>query len=168
MTDLDFEALADEAERGYEIELNPAPPPELLQPFTGEVIPAGDVPKLAEALDQLRDLKHRLNLATQQFTDALVAESRRQGTKTLTAAGWEIKLSADSTVEWDVSVLTELLDAGLPQDRYDQLVTAVVTYKVDGRIVRQLEAASPEYKAIIERARTRVPKRVYATVQGQP
>jgi len=46
----------------------------------------------------------------------------------------------------------------LPQDRYEQLVTEVVTHKVDARVAKQLAGSNPAYAAIIERARRVDPK----------
>jgi hypothetical protein len=137
---------------------------DLVQPFTGELIAAGDVPKLAETIDELRALRQRANDAIAAFTQAVADESRRQGTKTLTADGWTVKLSPDSEPGWDVSVLTELLAAGLPEERYHALVTEVVSYKVDANVARQLEGASEVYAEIVGRARSRVPKNPYASV----
>jgi hypothetical protein len=137
---------------------------ELVQPFTGELIQPGDVPKLAETIDELRALRQRANDAIAAFTQAVVDESRRQGTKTLTADGWTVKLSADSEPGWDVTVLTELLDAGLPESRYRDLVAEIISYKVDANVARQIAGASDVYAEIIGRASSRIPKNPYASV----
>lgn len=145
-------------------ELAPTSTTELVQPLSGELVPADDVAGLARALAALREHRDRVNDAIAMFTAAAAEESARQGTRTLTADGWEIKLGPDTEINWDMEVLLELRTAGLPEDRFDQLVRATVEYKVDGRVVRQLEAASPVYAEIIDRARSRVPKRQYASV----
>ena len=44
-------------------------------------------------------------------------------------------------------------------ERWDALVTTVVTEKVDGRVAAQIAKANPEYAAIIYRAQSRKPKR---------
>jgi len=137
----------------------------VLQPLTGELIPAGDVPKLAEAIQEIRDYRDKLGRAIDALTEALINESHRQGTKTLTAAGLKIEVSADTQIDWDIDELDKLRDAGLPGDRYAQLVQTIVTHKVDGRVAKQLEGANDAYATIIDRARVRVPKKQYVTVK---
>ena len=140
-------------------------PAELLNPVTGELVPTSDLGKVAEALDTLRAARAALSDATAAFTEVIVAESKRQGTKTLTAAGVRLEVSADSEIQWDVEELLKLRDLGLPEDRYTALVTMVVSYKVNGSVARQIEGASPEYAAVVDRARVRVPKRPYVSVK---
>ncbi len=144
-----------------------AVPENLLQPVTGELIDRNDVAGIAGAVEQIRDAKRALDEALSMFTAAAADISRQHGTRTLTAGGYELVLSADSAIEWDTEMLaSELRRAGLPEERIDALLVATVTYKVDGRVVRQLEAASPLYAGIIDRARSRVPKRQYVTVKS--
>lgn len=141
-------------------------PVEILNPVTGELVPAGDVEVVTDNLLRLRDLRQQLTDAIAAFTDALVAESRRQGTRTLTAAGTKVQVSAPDAVEWDIEQLVDgLRAAGLPEARLNELVRSTVTYQVDGSVARQLAGASAEYKAAVEAAKRRVPKRQYVTVR---
>jgi hypothetical protein len=140
-------------------------PEELLNPFTGELVPSGDIARVAATLDDLREVRQRLNDAVALFTEAVIVESRRVGTRTLTAGGVKLELSADSTIEWDVEELLKLRDLGLPEARYDELVQQTVSFKVNGSVARQLEGASEEYAAVINRARIRVPRKQYVSLK---
>jgi len=65
---------------------------------------------------------------------------------------------------WLLDVLEELLEAGLPEERYNDLVIQEVSYKVSGLEAKRIAAANPEYASIIERARQRVQKAPYVKV----
>lgn len=143
-----------------------AVPEDLLNPFTGELVPSTDIARVAATLDDLREIRQKLNDAVAVFTEAVIAESRRVGSKTLTAGAVKLELSADSTIEWDVEELLKLRDLGLPEARYDELVQQTVSFKVNGSVARQLEGASEEYAAVINNARVRLPKKQYVTVKG--
>lgn len=147
-------------------ELEHIVPAELLNPMTGELVNVHDLPRLAEVIEALREHRQQVNDTMAAFTEAVAAESRRQGTRTLAAGDWVLELSADSAIEWDVPALFALENAGLPRERMNELVRSEITYKVDGRVARQLAGASPAYKAIIEAATVRVPRRQYVTVKG--
>ena len=108
------------------------PVAEVLQPLTGEMIPVRDIGRVARALAELRAHRERVAEALDAFTAAVVDESRRQGSRTLNVGDTVLTVSADSEIEWDVEVLDELRSLGLPEDRFDQLVTAVVS---DGALV---------------------------------
>jgi signal transduction histidine kinase len=140
-------------------------PEDLLNPFTGELVPTGDLARVAATLDDLRGIRQKLNDAVAAFTEAVIAESRRQGTRTLQAAGVRLEVSADNTIEWDVEELLKLRDLGLPEARYNELVQQTVTFKVNGSVARQLEGASEEYAKVIDRARVRVPRKQYVSVR---
>jgi hypothetical protein len=51
--------------------------------------------------------------------------------------------------EYDIAILRELVDAGLPEERWAELVT--YEPKVDGRVINQLRRV-PEYAAVIDLA----------------
>lgn len=136
----------------------------ILMPLTGELVPRGDAEALAGALDQLKAHQTEVKFAISAFTEAIVAEARRRGTKTLNLGAVKVTLSADTEVVWDVEELGKLLDAGLPVERFGELVSETVTYKVNAAVANQISGANDEYKEIVERARQRVPKTQYATV----
>lgn len=142
-----------------------AVPDELLNPLTGELVRTADLPAVAVALEQLREHRQQVADAIGAFSEAVVAESRRLGTRTLTAGAVRLEVSADSEIEWDVSHLFKLRGAGLPDERLDALVRPQVTYKIDGTVARQLAGSNPVYARIIDEAKVRVPKKPYVRVK---
>jgi hypothetical protein len=126
-------------------------------PQTGEVLDLTDAPAVGRALRDVRRLKQQLDEARRILEDALVEESRRVGTKTLHLGSVLAIVYGGEKVEWDVEELWKLRDAGLPEERLTALIKTEVTYKVDAAVARQIAAANPDYRAIIERARLVVP-----------
>lgn len=84
-------------------------------------------------------------------------EASRQGTKTLHLSNANVSVSGGSQVEWDVEELNKLLYAGLPVERFDDLVTVIVSYKVNAAVAKQISAANPDYAEIISKARSEAP-----------
>lgn len=140
--------------------------PELPNPLTGELVPLGDVPAVCGAIVMLDERIDLLLAAKRAFAEACVDESKRIGKKTLRPAGYEVKVGADTELEWDATVLLEQLPkAGLPEERLAELVTTTVEYKVNGSVAREVAGASDAYAAIIESAKGRRPKRVSVSVK---
>lgn len=139
---------------------------EVLNPITGELIEVADREKMAGAFEALRELKANADVALARFTEAVVEEVARIGSRTLTGdGGLKLVLGPDTEVEWDVPALSALRDAGLPEERMNDLVKTTVTFKVDAAVAKQLSSANPAYAAIIEAAKQRVPKRPYVQVK---
>lgn len=138
-------------------------PVELVNPMTGELIPADDIDKVATVVRELREMKDKVADATRVFSSILIEESTRQGARTLTAGGADFTVSAPDELEWDIEALAELRDLGLPEERYDALVVATVSYKVNGTEARKISGANPEYKRVIEGAKRRIPQRQYVS-----
>lgn len=132
-------------------------PTELVDVRSGELLPA--TPENAvELLTVVRDTRAKLLSLVKDCEAILLEESRRQGTKTLHLEAGTAEITGGSGIEWDIEELLKLRDVGLPEDRYNELVVATVTYKVDARVAKQLESANPAYAEIVERARSRVEK----------
>lgn len=126
---------------------------------TGEVIALDDPVGCAKALYEISQLEQRIRDIKSALREVIFDESIRLGTKTIhLEGGMTAKVSTPSDVQWDYDVLIELMEAGLPPERFEALVMAEVTYKVNGAIVKELEGANPKYGEIINRARTRVPR----------
>lgn len=135
------------------------PSTELVVPLTGEIISLEDPDQCARIFAEIKELEGQLRSLRGALGAVLMEESTRQGTKTLHfKGGITAKISAPMETQWDQEILLELLDAGLPQERFDMLVTTEISYKVDNSIVRELEGANEIYAEIIGRARTRFPK----------
>lgn len=142
-----------------------AEPETILMPLTGELVRADDPSKVAEAIEMLRDHKRKVDGAIAAFTAAAAEISKQKGTKTIhIGGGASLKISDGGKVEWDVTELVKLVGAGLPLERYEDLVTETVAYKVDGNVARQIAGSNPAYKKIIEQAKKRTPGRVSANV----
>lgn len=116
-------------------------------------------------LAHLRQFKMRVQEAIRGCEDVIIGEMSRTGIKTLRADGFTASAGTGTDVEWDIATLQELKAAGLPEERFRDLVTTVVSFKVNAAAAKQIAAANPEYAAIIERARRTVEKRRYVSVK---
>lgn len=131
-------------------------PDQILDIRTGELVPAADIPRVADILRHLREYKDSILAAIKLCEAAIVEESRRTGTKTLHLDGAEVTITGGPRLSWDVSVLEELRDVGLPDERFADLVVIEQTYKVNAAVAKQIEAANPVYGEIVGRARSYV------------
>jgi len=130
-------------------------PEAIVLPHTGELIDLADKPTVAVALDNVRQLEVELRALKQELTRALVEESSRVGSKTLHLEPWlDVEISGGTEVEWDHDELHKLRDAGLPEDRFDALVRATVTWRVSTQEANRIAKANPEYARIIGNARS--------------
>lgn len=127
-------------------------PAALLDVRTGELVEATP-DKAAELLVAMRQFKAQILDAVKACEYVLLEESQRQGTKTLRLQNVAAVVSGGSELDWDLDVLGELRAAGLPEERFNELVVATVTYRVNAAVAKQLAAANPIYASVIERAR---------------
>ena len=137
----------------------------LVNVLTGEQLPA-TVENAAAVLEAARTMKERLNDVIAAATLYLVAESAVRGTKTLNSGDVSVTLTGGATTDYDATDLMEALRiAGCPEDRIEQAVTEVVSYKVNRAVLTQLKAANEDYAAAIELAAHTVEKRWQASVK---
>ncbi len=132
-------------------------PQELLDVRTGELVPATPA-KATELLVAAREMRSRLMLLVKDCEAVLLDESRKQGTKTLHFDEGTATITGGTELVWNTDILLELRNRGLPEERYNELVVAHVTYKVDARVAKQLEAANEAYAEVIRMARSYEPK----------
>jgi hypothetical protein len=138
---------------------------ELVIPMTGEVLSRDDPSGCARAYYEIKELETKLKLLRGALAEVIMEESIKQGSKTLHfEQGMTAKISTPMEIQWDHDILAELVEAGLPGDRFEALVRAEVTYKVNQAVIRELEGANPVYAEIIERARTRFPRTPSVTI----
>lgn len=138
---------------------------ELVIPMTGEILSRDDPSGCARAYYEIKELETKLKLLRGALAEVIMEESVKQGSKTLHfEQGMTAKISTPMEIQWDHDILAELVDAGLPGDRFEALVKAEVTFKIDGSIIRELEGANPVYAEIIDRARTRFPRTPSVTI----
>jgi hypothetical protein len=138
---------------------------ELVIPMTGEVLSRDDPSGCARAYYEIKELETKLRRLRGALAEVIMEESVKQGSKTLHfEQGMTAKISTPMEIQWDHDILAELVDAGLPGDRFEALVKAEVSFKIDGSIIRELEGANPVYAEIIDRARTRFPRTPSVTI----
>ncbi len=142
----------------------------VLNPVTGELIPASDVNGVAEAVKGLRALNAQIRDAIADATSILVDESRRQGTKTLALQDVTVEIRGGTETVWDTEKLSDGLEAaGCPIERIREVIKVEVAYKVDARVAKQLASANEDYAAVLESAKTTVEKPYYVRVkEGEP
>lgn len=140
---------------------------ELVVPLTGEVVSLDDPAHCAKVMREVRDIEGKLRELKSYLGEALLEESRRQGTKTLHFPGLEVKINTPTEISWDYEVLSELQQAGLPEERFDDLVMTEVTYRVNGSVAKSISASNPVYDEIIQRAQTRIPKSPSVSVNAK-
>jgi hypothetical protein len=128
---------------------------ELALPATGELIDLADAPAVARAYTELAYLETRIRESKRVLRDALIAESRRRGTKTLRLAGGLVaRIKTKKDIVWDLEELEKLHELGLPEERYNELVQETVSYKVSAVVAKQIAGANEDYAKVIEQART--------------
>jgi len=132
---------------------------------TGEIVPATDANRVADILKHLKDYRTQIGHAIRQCETALIETSKERGTKTLHLDGVEVQISGGPALQWDVEILEELSAAGLPDDRYTELVTIEQTYKVNASVAKSIAASNPVYAEIVERARSYQDKPMYVRVK---
>lgn len=142
----------------------------LVAPHTGELLNLNDAPAVARALTELRDHRQAVNDATSVLTDALVQHAQRAGKKTLHLHGvGKVELSGgpDSAVHWDLEILEQLRAAGLPEDRWNELVRTDISYSVNAAVAKQIESSGNErYREIVGMARQRADRPWRAQVKS--
>lgn len=137
---------------------------ELVLHHSGEIVDLDDAVQCARALSEIRTLEQNLRELKTELTQAIVAEGRRQGTKTIQVDdGLNAVLSGGTETHWDIETLEQLLVVGLPQDRYDALVRTEISFKVNEREALRIGGANPEYARIIAAAKTQYDKPVYVS-----
>jgi hypothetical protein len=144
------------------------PPPGgvLVHPRTGELVPVDSPDACVKLLGEVRELERNLRELKGELTAALTVEFQRQGTKTLEFSGVKAVLGPTEETVWDIEILNELLDCGLPEARFNELVTTEITYKVNASVAKQLSMNS-EYASVITRAQSKIPKSGYVSLKQE-
>jgi hypothetical protein len=128
-------------------------PEYLLDLRTGEQLaPTAD--NAAELIGRLREYRREAMTAIQACEAILIEASRIAGTKTLHLEGATATVYGGPQTDYDLETLAKLREHGLPEERWNALVKETVSYKVDGRVIKQLEGSgNPNYAAVIRNAR---------------
>ena len=132
---------------------------------TGEIVDLSDVEQCVAALKELGAMSDRIKEARSVLAKALARIAADRATKTFhLPSGVSAVVNEPKETIWDVTVLEELVAAGLPADRFNDLVSYEQRVKVDAGEARRIAAAKPEYGEIIERAKTVRDKAPYVTI----
>jgi hypothetical protein len=122
-------------------------------PLLGLVVSPTAPQEVAEALGAVREAKRLLDEARGELERILAEEAQRQGTKTLHLDRATVSISGGPETVYDVEVLEQLLEVGLPDERYSELVKTRIEYRVDRNVIRQLVGSGNEdYQRIIAKA----------------
>lgn len=128
----------------------------LAVPGTGEIVDLSKPVEAALALDALREFERDIASAKRILTDAVVAHYRLTGERTLELPGRleaEVKASKRTIVDPDI-LEQRLRDAGMPEERIEQLFKTTVERKVELRKAKTAATANDEYRAALEAAST--------------
>ena len=132
---------------------------DLTLPHSGELIDLHDAAACANALAEIRRLEQGMRDAKSILSGAIVAESRRQGSKTLYLDGVVAEVRGGTDTVWDLDALEDgLRAAGLPDDRIRDVIKEEVTWKVNAREAQRVAKSNPDYAAVVERASMAVEK----------
>ena len=122
-------------------------------PLIGLVVNLENPSEVAKALGAVRQAKQKLDEARAGLERILVEEGERIGSKTLHLDGVEASITGGKKLQWDIETLQQLQEIGLPEARFDELVKAEVTYKVNANVAKSIAGANPEYAKVIEAAK---------------
>jgi len=137
------------------LELAIAEQPNLVVPLSGELVDLRKPNMVAAALDQVREMKHQLDSTRAVLEQVLRLEAVRQGTKTLHLENCDAVITGGETTEYDGELLIRLLEhAGMPDDRINEIVQTIVTFKVNAQKAKQAASANPAYAAAVDETRT--------------
>lgn len=134
-------------------------------PTTGEIVPLDDPEKCARALVEIRELERKLRELKRVLGESIVEYSRQQGSKTVRFEGVTAQVGSFTKTEWDYEILSELVDAGLSEDRFNELVLMEVSYKINGSVANSISRSNENYAEIIRRAKKEIPRDATVTVK---
>jgi hypothetical protein len=147
-------------------ELERTRPAEVPNVITGELISLDDIPGLARYLRDIRAHEADLRTIKRMLEAEIIEHARRIGTKTLRMAGVEATIRGGPKIVWDTEKLERLLEAGLPKERFAELVTIEYVAKVNTQVARSISSSNPEYARIIEEARSEEPAPEHVSVSS--
>lgn len=142
--------------------------PHLTVRLLGQVVDLSDPGEVAQCLYDVREAKRQLDEVRQLLEDVLRLESSRQGTKTLHLEGLEARITGGTKPEYDLEQLEQMLrEAGLPEQRLNELIVVTISRKLNQSVARQLRGANLAYAHALETCRTDVPAPWRVTVERE-
>lgn len=136
----------------------------LVNPATGEIISAADIPHVVDFLAQIRDHAKLVQEARKHAEQILAEHARQVGAKTFEVDGRKVEVRDGDKTEYDPDILEQLLELGLPEERWNALVRQEVSYKVDGRVAKQIASANEAYGEVVRNAARTTPGNLYVKV----
>lgn len=138
----------------------------LVVPGTGELLPMETADEAVRSLDRLRDLEAAIGDAKRIVTERMVEISALLGKKTIVVEGGrKIQLSTGTSTTYDAdAIYADLIDAGMPEERIEEIIETTVTHRVRAAQAKQAAGANQAYKEIIDRHTTTHSRPVYASV----
>ncbi len=136
-------------------------------PTTGEIIDHEDPRAVADAIAELERVERDIKVAKGHLRDLLIAESARALTKTLRWGKRTAVIKGGRETIYDADAIErELLEAGFPPDRVEEIVveTVAVSKRVNAAEAKRAAGASDVAREIIERHATVVDKTPTVTV----
>jgi len=135
---------------------------------TGEIVNLADPAACARAIEDLRDFSYRIQEIKGALMDALVAESKRQGTKTLHLPdGSKVEIKGGERAVWDAQQLeADLRSAGMPEERIREIVVEEVSWTVAAAKANQAARANPDYARAVEAARSTIETRPTVAIKA--
>lgn len=126
-------------------------------PATGAVVNLNEPREVGVALQDIQALEGRFRDVKRVLKDALVSYWQKGGTaKTFPIGGGRTAvISGGPDKAYDATAIRDdLIAAGMPQERVDQIVVEEITYTVKAVEAAKAAKANPTYAAIIERHTT--------------
>lgn len=138
---------------------------ELVVPVTGQIVDLDNPVQVAQVLYDIAEAQDQLKYFKRALVEALEPLRATVGKSTIELGDYEVVLSSNAKSEVDLVLLRELLtELGLPEHRMDELIVQTTTEKLDWSVARQLRGANPVYAEALDKATSKVPATVYATV----
>lgn len=128
-------------------------PESVVNPMTGELVLLEDPATVAIYLDEVRQLEDKLRYVKRILGERLAEEYKVQGDN-LHLPGVTVEFSKKKEIRWDMNRLKDLKELGLPENRWHDLVRQTIETKVMAVEANKLAKANPEYRKVIEEARS--------------
>jgi hypothetical protein len=138
----------------------------LVAPGTGEVLAIETADEAVAALDYLRTLESDISLAKRHATERLTELALLYGKNTMPVSGGrKVSLSTGTSTTYDAdAIYAALIDAGMPEERIEEIIETTVTHRVRAAQAKQAAGANPAYREIIEKHTTVHERPRYASV----
>lgn len=140
---------------------------EIVLPHSGQLIDPHDARQCIFALDELRSMERHIAEAKRTLSEAIAAECRRQGTKSISVQGGRrAEIRGGEEKVYDAEGLERDLRAlGMPEERLREIVTETVTHSVVAKEAKRAAGANEEYARAVERNTTKIERPLSVTIR---